>query len=98
LVELLLAGCTDERAPIELLHKGFPPTCLVSAGKDELVPKQQTHDFHKALGTLGIDTMLVEWAEGAHAFTADARNGPGTECWETVIRPACDFAITRTAA
>jgi acetyl esterase/lipase len=93
---MLLDGCDDKRAPIELLHDKFPATCLISAGNDELVPKKQTHDFFHALQDLGVQARLVEWAEGTHGFTFDGKNDQGSECWNTVTRPACDFVIAKT--
>lgn len=88
-----LLGDDEDRHPIDLVSEIFPPTCLVSAGSDELVPKEQSRNFHDKLVAKGVITALFEQPGAPHSFTGFRANGPGSECWIKVLEPACSFLV-----
>lgn len=77
---------------------GFPPTCIVAATRDSLIPPNQSSDLHSRLSKLGVECTIVE-CEGMEHGEAECLP-PGEarweeDWWEQAIKPSLDFAIAR---
>lgn len=98
-----LAGCDQPypaaAEPINLVSKNFPPTCIVAASADELIPPIHSHRLHDRLKELGVDVMRVE-CEGMNHGEAErspiSREWPeGNTWWEDALLPSLQFALER---
>ena len=67
----------------------FPPTFLVHAINDELVPYQNSVDMVETLDKAGVKNVLITSPDGGHGFAYG--NGTGAEGW---VDKAADFFET----
>lgn len=88
--------------PIDIVQSDFPPTMIVVATADTLIPTSHSYNLHSKLKDLGVETALVECPGMKHG---EAECLPGLvfwkdDCtwWEDAIRPSLDWAIKRVLA
>lgn len=59
-------------APMSYVSKADSPILILHGTKDELVPYQQSVDFHAALLKAGVDSTFVTVTDGGHGFAGPA--------------------------
>lgn len=92
-----------QKNPIDSFTPQWPPTVLIKAELDELIPNVQTQMAYDRLKELGVDTQLL-LARGM--YHGDGEETIGTlkkwkrdiceVWWDEVYKPALDFCISRT--
>lgn len=89
----------QEASPFNLLSADYPPTCIVAASEDKLIPIDHSTDVYTRLQELGVDSLLVT-CEGMEHGEAECLPGNNwmDSWWEEAIRPSLDFAIERMKA
>jgi acetyl esterase/lipase len=88
-----------EASSLNLTSKEFPPTFVVVAEEDELIPPKHSYDLYDALKAYGVDTeigvgkgMKHGQLEGLGAWEKlEEEKG----WWDEVILPSLTFAINR---
>lgn len=77
-----------------LVNQDFPPTFVVVATQDKLIPPQQARDFHQLLEEKGVRCGIAE-ANMAHGKAENWDEGDDSyaEYWKSAIEPALDWAI-----
>jgi acetyl esterase/lipase len=89
----------DDASPIKGISAEFPPTCVLVASEDKLIPVDHSTDAYARLQDLGVDSLLVTCNGMEHG---EAECLPGNNWmdswWEEAIRPSLDFAIERMKA
>lgn len=85
-----------EDSPINFIRPDFPPTVVVSAGADTLIPVHHSHDLFRRLQEHKVHSILLE-AEGMAHGEAECLSGSSWDSawWESALRPSLDFALDR---
>lgn len=85
--------------PIQLVTPDFPPTFVMIATKDQLIPVKQSHDYIEALKRNGVPHASAE-ADMMHGQSEilPMENKADYERWfEQAIRPGLDYVLARFA-
>lgn len=84
---------------IKLVSADFPPTCVVAASADTLIPPIQSHNLAQAVRACGVEAVLFECEGMIHGQAEALANSPSwpenNGWWESAIRPSLDFAIRK---
>jgi acetyl esterase/lipase len=85
-----------DASPINLITSSFPPTCIVSATNDTLIPVDHSKGAAAKLQEKGVDSLLVS-CEGMGHGEAECYPGQPWQdrWWDDAIKPSLDFAIQR---
>lgn len=88
--------------PIDIITKDSPPTMVVVATADTLIPTSQSYNLHAKLKDLGVDCGYMECDGMKHG---EAECLPGLHIWpenctwwEDAIKPSLDWATERVLA
>lgn len=84
-------------SPLGVLSADFPPTFVVVATADDLIPPAQSYAIVDTLKRLGVDAQAGE-AHGmghgrAEVHQSDGRWPEGVMWWETAIEPSLEFVL-----
>ena len=85
-------------SPIKIVTSDFPPTCVIVATNDTVIPPSQSRDLHARLVNLGVESIMVEcegMAHGEAECLPDAGARWLEEWWGQAIKPSLDFAIEK---
>jgi acetyl esterase/lipase len=87
-------------SPINLVTPDFPPTFVILAKNDHMIPTTHSSDLFQKLQDSGVDSEILE-ADGMNHGDAEtlATSPPwreGCDWWDTVIQPSLDWAVART--
>lgn len=86
-------------SPVNLVTPAFPPTCIVVATADKLIPVTQSYTIYDELVRHGVDAKIVECNEMEHGEAECLPHSNWIEAWwEEALRPSLDFAIERMLA
>ena len=89
----------ESAEPINLISRNFPPTCVVSATEDGLIPTEQFGRLYDRVKELGIDALLVECQGMRHAEAEKLPLSPewpeGNSWWKDALLPSLVFALQR---
>lgn len=84
---------------IKLVSADFPPTCVVAASADTLIPPIQSHNLAQAIRACGVEAVLFECEGMIHGQAEALASSPpwpeNNGWWESAIRPSLDFAIRK---
>ena len=84
---------------IKLVSADFPPTCVVAASADTLIPPIQSHNLAQAVRACGVEAVLFECEGMIHGQAEALASSPpwpeNNGWWESAIRPSLDFAIRK---
>jgi acetyl esterase/lipase len=88
-----------DQSPINLLTAEYPPTFIMVAEADQLIPPSHSKDIHKKLEELGVPVEMAIAREMQHG-EAEAMQGTerwseelGLGWWEEAIVPSLQFAM-----
>lgn len=89
---------SPEHAPIHLITPDFPPTFVVIATKDQLVPPEQSYSIIEKCKELGVEVGFGECEGMTHGIAEDGRETwpEGNEWWEKGILPGLEWAVKYT--
>jgi acetyl esterase/lipase len=83
--------------PINLISKHFPPTCVVAASTDGLIPTEQFRHVYERVNEQGIDALYVECKGMRHAEAECLPLSPewpeGNTWWKNALLPSLHFAL-----
>ena len=83
-----------EDSPIGHITADYPPTHIVVATADAVIPTSQSYRLHRVLQERGVDCGLTE-VEGMEHGEAEHAWEEGCDWWEKYIKPSLDWTIAR---
>lgn len=91
----LRGDASIEHCPLKLLSSAFPPSVIVKALADKLLPPEHCDVMYGKLVELGVETKLLEAKDMEHGYAEAPREvwPKGVRWWEEVYAPALDFCI-----
>lgn len=83
--------------PVELVSPDFPPTFLLVATKDDLIPVEQSYDLIKRLESQGLEHGWAEadMAHGRSENTPIEERADYERWFEDAIRLGLDWTVER---
>lgn len=91
----LLCGDDDPKqvSPDHLLSADFPPTAVLVATVDSLIPPKQSYVIAEKLRALSVPCEVFECEGMDHAAAEFPIPGPGRQAWDAKIRDALDWVL-----
>lgn len=88
-----------ETSPVNLITPDFPPTFVVIATKDQLIPPEQSYALVAKCKELGVEVGSGECEGMTHGIAEDGRETwpEGNTWWEKGILPGLEWAVSHTA-
>lgn len=78
------------------VHAGVPPTFLVHAGDDKVVPVENSLRYYTALKKVGVATDLHVYAQGGHGFGSGLQSSLPVRAWmETLLGWLKEYGFVR---
>lgn len=96
-----LYGCNAPYPPsataLNLVTPTYPPTYILAALADELIPVEHSFLLHDKLQEQGVETHIAKVNGACHGFAErpPAEWPEGVDYWRDVIRESVDWAITK---
>lgn len=83
--------------PIDLVTSDFPPTYVLVATKDDLIPAKQSYDFITKLRQQGVPHGVAEadMVHGRSENTPAEEKADYDRWFEQAIRPGLDYVLSR---
>jgi acetyl esterase/lipase len=72
---------------MNLISKNFPPTCVVAASADGLIPTEQSRHVYERVKEQGIDALYVE------CLPLSPEWPEGNTWWRDALLPSLQFAL-----
>lgn len=90
----------DNASPINLLDSSFPPTFVVVATADWLIPPAESYSVVETLKSCGVEATCAEAKGMGHGICEDPRSGWPEEqnWWEEAILPSLQWALQKLKA
>lgn len=87
----------DSNTPLNLITPTYPPTYILAALSDELIPVEHSFLLYDKLQEHGVETRIAKVEGAAHGFAERPKADwpEGADYWEDVIRESVDWAIAK---
>lgn len=81
-------------SPAKIIGPGFPPTAVVVAQNDALIPTAHSREVFEKLQSSGVQSELL-LCEGMQHGEAECLSGSAWQesWWSSALRPSLDFAL-----
>lgn len=83
--------------PLNLITPTYPPTYILAALADELIPVEHSFLLYDKLREHGVEALMAKVEGAAHGFAErpPADWPEGVDYWRDVIREAVDWAVAK---
>ena len=83
---------------MDVVDGRFPPTMIVIATGDKLIPPAQSYDLVEKLKKAGVDASYVEAKGMPHGMAEDARDTwpEDQDWWNEAIVPSLEWVVRTT--
>lgn len=89
----------DDFQGLKLVSSGFPPTAVVVADADTLLPPNQSRDLARAIRGCGVEAVAFTCKGMQHGEAEALVNSPpwpkDNDWWESALRPSLEFALRK---
>jgi acetyl esterase/lipase len=87
-------------SPINLLTASFPPTFVVVATADWLIPPSESYSAVEKLKELGVEATYADAVGMGHGVCEDPRASwpEGQRWWEEAVEPSLEWAEKKLRA
>jgi acetyl esterase/lipase len=96
-----LYGCDAPYPPsasaLNLITPTYPPTYVLAAMADELIPKEHSLLLYDKLQEHGVESHIVKVDGAGHGYVERPPTDwpAGTDYWKDAIREAVDWAVAK---
>jgi acetyl esterase/lipase len=87
-------------SPINLLTASFPPTFVIVATADWLIPPSESYSVVEKLKELGVEATYADAVGMGHGVCEDPRSSwpEGQRWWEEAVEPSLEWAEKKLRA
>jgi acetyl esterase/lipase len=88
----------SEFCPVAWVDSSFPPTFIMNAGGDKLVPTSQSFDFYEVLKSRGVECAMATAVDMEHGKSEnwDETDVGYEKWWEEAIEPGLRWMVDKT--
>jgi acetyl esterase/lipase len=89
-----------ETSPINLLAEFYPPTFVVVATADWLIPPAESHSVVETLKGFGVEATYAEAKGMGHGICEDAKSSwpEDQDWWAEAILPSLEWTVSKLKA